>query len=158
MESILKEEIPANIDRPTPANPLVFHVFGYIDNPYSMVLTEKDYVDFAIYLSKHGERDTLPHSIRQNLPNSTLLFIGHRFESMTFLIFFESFIKLLSSFESEGFAVLPTASPNIEYEKKGIIQKYLDQFTASYFKIRIYWGDLDAFLEELRGRLNAMKK
>jgi SIR2-like domain len=138
--------------RPTSANPLVFHLLGDIDNPASIVLTEKDYIDFAIYLSKMGDRYTLPHSIRQNLPNSTLLFVGYRLEDLSFLIVFEGFIKLMSSLESKGIAVQVQLPLEIEPEKKNTIRKYLDKFTESYFKIRIYWGDPDEFLEQLRNR------
>jgi hypothetical protein len=121
-------------------------------------LTVKDYIDFAIYLSKRGERDTLPHSIRQNLPNSTLLIIGYRLEDLSFLIVFEGFIKLMSSLEmSESIAVQVQLPPNIESEKKSTIQKYLDEFTGRYFKTRIYWGDPDAFLEELRNRWSKVR-
>jgi hypothetical protein len=157
--SLWKElrETPSQ-DLPTSAKPLVFHLLGHIDNPTSMVLTIKDYIDFAIYLSKKGEKDTLPHSIRQNLPKSTLLFIGYRLEDLSFLIVFEGFIKLMSSFEmSESIAVQVQMPPNIESEKKNAIQKYLDKFTGSYFKIRIYWGDPDAFLEQLRHRWSKVR-
>lgn len=117
-----------------------------------MVLTVKDYIDFAIYLCKKGEKDTLPHSIRQNLPKSTLLFIGYRLEYLSFFIVFEGFIKLMSSFEmSESIAVQVQMPPNIESEKKDAIQ------TGSYFKIRIYRGDPDAFLEQLRRRWSKVR-
>jgi hypothetical protein len=131
----------------------VFHVLGDIDNPGSMVLTEKDYIDFGIYLSKMEERFTIPHSIRISLPRSTLLFIGHRFEGMTFLIVFESFIKLMSSLVEMSVAILPQLPPNIKSSKKMAFQEYLDKFIESNIRAKVYWGGLDAFSEELRKRL-----
>jgi hypothetical protein len=137
---------------PTPANPLVFHLLGDIEEPPSMVLTEKDYIDFAIYLSKTGDRGTLPNSIRQTLTDSTLMFVGYRLEDISFLIVFEGFIKLMSSLESKSIAVQVQMPSEIDEKKKKDIQKYLDKFTESYYKIRIYWGDPDKFLEKLRNR------
>jgi hypothetical protein len=140
--------------RPTSAEPLVFHLLGDIDTPQSMVLTEKDYIDFAIYLSKMGDRYTLPHSIRQNLSNSTLLFVGYRLEDIRFIIVFEGFIKLMSSLQSKSIAVQVQLPSKIESEsQKKIIQEYLEKFTESYFKIDIYWGDSESFFQQLRNRL-----
>jgi hypothetical protein len=138
---------------PTSATPLVFHLLGDIDSPTSMVLTEKDYIDFAIYLSKMGDRYTLPHSIRQNLSNSTLLFVGYSVEDIRFIIVFQGFIKLMSSLESKSIAVQVQLPPQILPGKKKLIQMYLDKFTDRFFKIRIYWGDPDSFLRQLRSRL-----
>jgi hypothetical protein len=143
------KERATSTESPTSSNPLVFHLLGYIRNPTSMVLTIKDYIDFSIYLSKMEDRETLPQSIRKNLPRSTLLFIGYRLEDVSFLILFQGFIKLMSSLEPESFAVQVQLPPNIESEKKSTIQKYLNDFTGKYFQIRIYWGDSDTFLEQL---------
>jgi hypothetical protein len=141
--------------KPTSANPLVFHLLGDIDIPTSMVLTEKDYIDFAIYLSKMGDRYTLPHSIRQNLPNSTLLFVGYRLEDIRFIIVFEGFIKLMSSLQSKSIAVQVQLPSKIESEsQKKTIQEYLEKFTESYFKIDIFWGDSETFFRQLRDRLS----
>jgi len=142
-----------NQDSPTSDKPLVFHILGHIENPASMVLTVKDYIDFAIYLSKKAERDTLPHSVRQNLPKSTLMFMGYRLEDVSFLIIFQAFIKLMSLFDmSESIAVQVQLPTNTNLDKKNAIQKYLNEFTGRYFKIRIYWGDPDDFLQQLRKR------
>jgi SIR2-like protein len=140
-------------ERPSSAKPLVFHLLGDIDNPTSMVLTQRDYINFAIYLSKMGDRYTLPHSIRQTLSNSTLLFIGYRLEDLSFLIVFEGFIKLMSSLDSKSIAVQVQMSPKIDPEKQKDIRKYLDKFTDSCFKIRIYWDDQHEFLQQLRSRV-----
>ena len=37
---------------PTESQPLVYHLHGGINEPASMVLTENDYVDFLIYMSR----------------------------------------------------------------------------------------------------------
>jgi hypothetical protein len=42
--------------KPTSAEPLVYHLHGDIDHPLSMVLTEKDYSDFVIFLNREDAR------------------------------------------------------------------------------------------------------
>jgi SIR2-like domain len=37
--------------RPTEYKPLVYHIHGTVDIPQSLVLTERDYIDFIINLS-----------------------------------------------------------------------------------------------------------
>jgi SIR2-like domain len=142
---------------PTSANPLVFHLLGDIDSPTSMVLTEKDFIDFAIYLTRMGDKYVFPHSIRQNLSNATLLFVGYRLEDISFIIVFEAFIKLMSSLQSKSIAVQVQMPLEIEPEKRKAIRTYLNEFTESYFKIRIYWGDSNAFLQQLRNRWSNAK-
>lgn len=136
---------------PDSAHPLVFHVLGDIDTPTSMVLTEKDYIDFVIYLSRVRDK-YMPHSIRQTLPRSTLLFVGYRLEDISFLIVFQGFIKLMSSLEGKSIAVQVQMSSKIDPQQKKIIREYLKKFADTAFKIRIYWGDPDDFLKELRKR------
>jgi hypothetical protein len=141
---------PSNM-RPDSAHPLVFHVLGDIDTPTSMVLTVKDYIDFVIYLSKMKDK-YMPHSIRQTLPRSTLLFVGYKLEDLSFLIVFQGFIKLMSSLEGKSIAVQVQMSSKIDPHQKKIIRGYIKKFAESAFKIRIYWGDTDDFLKELRQR------
>lgn len=143
---------------PKSARPLVFHLLGDMEEPASIVLTEKDYIDFAIYLSKMGDKYTLPTSIRQSLSGSTLLFIGYRLEDLSFLIVFEGFIKLMSSLRNTNIAVQVQIPPRIDPIKEKDIQNYLSRFTENYFKIRIHWDNPETFLQELRKRWLMMPK
>jgi hypothetical protein len=43
-------------------------------------------------------------------------------------------------------------------KNRGQVQKYLDTYTKSMFKLNIYWYDLFMFLVELRNRLNTFRK
>ena len=40
---------------PTAAEPLVYHLYGDLELPQSMVLTEKDYFDFLINIYREDE-------------------------------------------------------------------------------------------------------
>src|SRR5262249_34043625 len=60
--------------RPTPANPLVFHVHGHSEAD-TIVLTEDDYLAFLAGMQEPG---VLPEPVRWQLARSTMLFIGYR--------------------------------------------------------------------------------
>jgi hypothetical protein len=141
---------------PSYSRPLVFHLLGDIDYYPSMVLTEKDYVDFAIYLNQNGDKDAMPYSLRQNLAQSTLLFIGYRLEDMSFLIVFEALNKLMSLLESAAVQVqLPTG---VMQEQQKAIHDYLNRFRDG-LNIRPFWGSTEDFLKQLRNRgLKVMNK
>ena len=74
--------------KPSESNPLVYHLHGDISLPESLVLTETDYIDFVINLSRENETKILPSVIRSSLTTKSLLFIGYNFEEINFLILF----------------------------------------------------------------------
>ena len=58
---------------PTPDNPLVYHILGDIETPKSMVLTEKEYLQFMVELNKHD--DIIPTKIQKKLQKSIPAFV-----------------------------------------------------------------------------------
>ena len=103
---------------------MVFHLFGEFENPESMVLTEKDYIDYAIYLSMTAgegeEKATLPHCIRRCFNGSSPLFLGYRLEDISFIIIFKIFLKLMSKLLGKGRA-FQVHLPNIDtIDKKNL--------------------------------------
>jgi hypothetical protein len=66
--------------KPTEDRPLVYHLYGDMAAPESMVLTERDYFDFVINLHSHQDRTSLPSFILNSLVilNSAYGFHCHR--------------------------------------------------------------------------------
>jgi len=132
---------------------LVYHLHGVIDEPQSMVLTEKDYFDFAINLNKNDEKISLPPVVRMALAKSSLLFIGYRLEDITFRVIFQGVIRMLGDI-TRPFSVavqLPTLL-------QGLAQAYLNSYTKNMFDINACWCDLDKFTIEFRKYWNNFKK
>ena len=69
---------------PNPANPIVFHLHGHLDVPESLVLTEDDYLDFLVAVSRDAE--LLPHQIQRALAGTSLLFVGYRLTDWDFRV------------------------------------------------------------------------
>jgi TIR domain/SIR2-like domain len=59
---------------PSPAAPILYHLYGTFDEPTSLVLTENDLLDFMIGII--SGRPKLPDSLRTALRNKTFLFVG----------------------------------------------------------------------------------
>lgn len=64
---------------PTPDQPIVYSLFGRHDQPESMVLTDKNLLDYLVRVTK--ESPPLPDSVRATLraPSTLFLFIGFGF-------------------------------------------------------------------------------
>ena len=69
---------------PTPASPVVFHLHGRLSVPESLVLTEDDYLDFLVTVSR--DQKLLPHQIKRAMAGASLLFIGYRLADWNFRV------------------------------------------------------------------------
>jgi hypothetical protein len=140
----------------TTAKPLVYHLHGVIDIEPSIVLTEKDYIDFVIHLNKEDEKVMLPPVIRIALARTHLLFIGYSLEDLTFRVIFQGISMLLDEMRPVSFAVqLPPTFDTPEKQK--MAQEYLSSYTSNIFKMDIYWGKTQQFIEELRAKWDSFQ-
>ncbi len=142
--------------KPTPANPLVYHLHGHYDVPQSMVLTEDDYLAFLVEISTDNSNRMLPPTIRQALAGTALLFVGYSLSDWDFRVLFRGLMGSLGrTLGMTSIAVQLTPSPDdATDDQRSIVQAYL----SSYFeqmqtiKVRLYWGDARDFARELHER------
>jgi hypothetical protein len=140
--------------KPTPANPLVYHLHGDIDHHNSMVLTEKDYIDFIINLNRSDIKNIFPSNVRLALASNSLLLIGYSLEDKSLRIIFRSIVNSLRIKFSLSNIIVMQPSEVIINNKISQAQTYLEQYTKNILKIQPYWGDAFGFSEELRHQLN----
>jgi len=74
--------------KPTPANPLVFHLHGALDVSESLVLTEDDYLTFLANIA--AKPDLLPDVVQQAFAATSFLFIGYRLGDWNFRVLFQT--------------------------------------------------------------------
>jgi hypothetical protein len=130
--------------RPSPANPLVFHLHGYDKEPDSIVLTEDDYLKFMINLAR--DPALLPPFVQAAISASTLLFVGYRLADWNFRVLFQI---LRPEPQYMSIAVLIPPGPNEPSPEEA--QQYLDEYYGA-MDLKMFWGTAREFSSELRRR------
>jgi hypothetical protein len=135
---------------PTVENPLVYHLYGRLDDPSSLVLTEDDY--FVWLAAWMGLRKILPPSVLKALTAQSLLFLGYSLDDWDFRVIFHS-IKSFggSDLLGKNLHVGVQLSPESQTIEPEAAQEYLESYFGAD-KISIYWGETRRFLDELRSR------
>jgi hypothetical protein len=137
--------------RPTSQRPLVYYLFGQVQEPDSLVLTEDDYFNYLIGVTK--DRDLIPGVVRRALADTALLFLGFRLDEWDFRVLFRSIMSQEGRGRRSRYAhiaaqVDPESGRILEPERA---RRYLE----SYFQdadISIYWGNVEDFVRELWSR------
>jgi hypothetical protein len=134
--------------RPDPHRPLVYHLFGQMREPDSMVLTEDNYFDYLIGVTSN--KDLIPAVVRRALADTALLFLGFQIDDWNFRVLFRSIINRegrnrRSRYAHVAVQINPEEGRILEPERA---RRYLE----SYFEdvdISIYWGSAEDFVKEL---------
>jgi SIR2-like domain/TIR domain len=143
--------------KPTEERPLVYHIHGDIKNPWSMVLTEKDYFDFVIKTNKEEAQD-IPPVLRREIATSSLLFVGYSVEDIDFRTIFQGFLTFLEIKKREP-SVAVQLPPQFSKKAKAKMQRYLEQYTRNlYPNVYQFWGDTSDFITELDERWREFKQ
>lgn len=145
--------------RPTVEKPLVFHLFGRLQESNSLVLTEDDYFDYLIGITKAnkedpvGKRKGMPGPVKTALVHSSLLFLGFHLEDWNFRILFRSILKQegiggLEYFKHLAVQIDPEEGRIRDPERA---RSYLKEYFSKQKPIdtSIYWGSSEDFLREL---------
>ncbi len=142
---------------PTPEAPIVYHVFGVLGKPSSLVLTEDDVFD---YLLATAEYKLIPNAVRGALTRSSLLFLGFRLDDWTFRALFRLIMTLGGSDQLRDFAHVGVQIDPEEHSLTDVERacKYIESYFGTAVgapPISIYWGGAADFLAELRRQLEA---
>ncbi|MFC1717077.1 SIR2 family protein [Candidatus Poribacteria bacterium] len=142
---------PESDFEPTAANPVVFHLHGHFGVPQSMVLTEDDYLDFLVEISRYQE--LLPPRIEEAFASTSLLFLGYRLTDWDFRVLFRSIVSYLA--KSLGMThvsvQLVPGGDAVSDEQREKAREYLGRYFDDQ-KIRVYWGTCQEFITELKER------
>ncbi len=132
---------------PDAQRPLVYHLFGHLARPRSLVLTEDDYFDFLIGATKN--KDLIPPKIRRAFADSSLMFLGFRLDEWDFRVLFRAIVNTEGDRRKEHTHVAvqidPEEGSTIEPDRaRSYLEKY---FQGS--NITLYWGSTESFIKEL---------
>ena len=135
---------------PTAARPLVYHLYGRLDRPESLVLSEDDYFEWITEWV--SARKYVPACVKSAFTTSSLFFLGYSLDDWDFRVLFHGIKSFHGSRRmTSNHHVGVQLNPQSQMIDADAAQEYLE----SYFgedKISIYWGETRAFLDELRAR------
>jgi hypothetical protein len=137
--------------QPTVARPLVYHLFGRLSQPESLVLTQDDYFTYLIGVS--SDRKRIPHQVGRALANTSLLFLGFRIDDWNFRVLFRSLLNLPGNYLRQEYThvavqIDPENGRALEPERA---RRYLESLFQRD-SISVYWGSTEAFVTELQTR------
>jgi hypothetical protein len=148
-------------DEPKPGTPLVYYLHGHHELTQSMVLTEDDYLEFLVRLTRDASEPLLPYAIRAALAEHSLLFVGYSLSDWSFRVLFRGLLgSLAATLGSMSVAVqldpLTRDPPEVWLPKA---QEYLQAYFGQIQRLRfvVYWGNARAFALELSERWGAFR-
>ncbi|MBP1694272.1 MAG: hypothetical protein H6Q37_2155 [Chloroflexi bacterium] len=135
-------------DEPTIEKPLVYHLFGHMSVPNSLVFSEDNFFDYLIGVTQN--KSLIPSAVRAALNNTSLLFLGFQMDNWEFRVFFRF---LLMQEGREMLKFFSHAAAQIEPDEDRIVdlkraRKYLEEYFESE-NIAIFWGSTEEFLKGL---------
>lgn len=138
--------------RPDVNRPLVYHLFGLLSVPDSVVLTEDDYFDYLIGVTSN--KDLIPGVVRAALANSALLFLGFQIDGWNFRVLFRSIMNQEGGGRRARYKHV-AAQVDLEQGRildPGRARTYLEDYFQDV-DISIYWGSTQDFVDELAKQL-----
>jgi hypothetical protein len=138
---------------PTPEEPLVFHIFGTLQKPGSVVLREDDYFEFL--RTTGADPDAIPEVVRSAFADSALLFLGFRMEDWDFRVLFHSIMSQEGGGRLEQHShVAAQIDPEegLTLEPEGA-RRYFESYFRKPHDVNVFWGSVETFLAELQHRV-----
>ncbi|HET6921424.1 MAG TPA: CHAT domain-containing protein [Jiangellaceae bacterium] len=133
--------------RPDERRPLVYHLFGHLARRRSLVITEDDYFDFLIGITR--DKDLVPSGVRRAFADSSLMFLGFRLDEWDFRVLFRSIVNQEGDRRKEHTHVAVQIDPE---EGSTIEPDRARTYLEKYFQgsnITIYWGSTESFIKQL---------
>jgi CHAT domain/SIR2-like domain len=135
--------------RSTAQRPLVYHLFGHLQEPASLILTEDDYFDYLIGVT--GNKDLIPNEVLRALTDTALLFLGFQMDDWNFRVLFRSVMQREGRVRRRGYAHVAV---QIDPEEGRILEpERARRYLESYFQddnVNIYWGSAEDFVQKLQ--------
>ncbi len=141
------------IVKPEIAMPVVFHLYGHIGEPDSLVLTEDDHLDFLA--AQVEEKRIVPPHVAAAFKTHALLLLGYRLSDLDFRVL----LRLLERYKSRNVErrhvsvqiVAERDSAVDAADKLAQVQDLLGEYCVRR-DIEVYWGSSRQFLAELQRR------
>ncbi|MFP5245167.1 MAG: SIR2 family NAD-dependent protein deacylase, partial [Thermoanaerobaculia bacterium] len=133
----------------SPEKPLVYHPFGRLDIPESVVVTEDEYFDYLIATAMSD--DDVDKAVRATLNRSALMFLGFQLTEWNLRVLFRSIMR---SGGQSGRKRFTHVAVQVDPNQPGIaepdrVYAYLQRFFEKQFSITIFRGTAAEFIDTL---------
>jgi hypothetical protein len=142
----------------SPERPLVFHLFGTLDDLDSLVITEDDYFDYLISVVTDRDGLVIPNRVRTAWSTDALLFLGFDLDEWAFRVLYRAILheeghkyRLDQGTLSVAVQLNPDENRNLRPDSA---LQFLEQVFGSE-KISLYWTQPEDFLQQVWRRLPA---
>ncbi|NTV63133.1 MAG: CHAT domain-containing protein [Oscillochloris sp.] len=134
--------------QPSQERPLVYHLFGVLDHPESLVITEDDYFDFLMWVNR---TESLPPAVTRAWSAHALLFLGLTIDDWGFRVLFRSVLNDDRRQRRRSFrSVAVQVSPSDQHRDPDRARRYLEQYVGfDQVPIDTFWGNVGDFVAEL---------
>jgi len=143
---------------PSANRPLVFHVFGRLEVPDSLVITEDDYMEFMIRAAE--DKTLIPPPVRAALADSALLLLGFNLQDYDVRVLLRTLVgqegaQRLHRYTHVAAQVDPSADMLSPERARRYLERYFGKFRQP--SIDIYWGTVDEFAADLSAVLGSAR-
>ena len=135
--------------KPSAQNPVIYHLHGHKSVLDSLVLTEDDYLDFLVSMSRNID-EFLPARIQEAITGASVLFVGYSLADIDFKVLFRGLLGNL-----EAALGKMSVAVQLPYDAAHPNKQQAEDYITHYFgniRVRVYWGTAKQFAEELWDR------
>ena len=135
---------------PDVQRPLVYHVFGNVDTPDSLVLTEDDFLGHLVAVTE--DKALIPLAVRRALADSSLLLLGLGLEEWDARILLLSLVSQEGALKLQRYThIAAQVAPGQDLASPARARRYLERYFSKVRRpaIDIYWGSVDEFVADL---------
>ena len=143
---------------PSASRPLVFHVFGRLEVPDSLVITEDDYMEFMIRTAE--DKSLIPPSVRAALADSALLLLGFNLQDYDVRVLLRTLVGQEGAQRLHRYThVAAQVDPSSDVMSPERARRYLERYFGKFRQpsIDIYWGTVDEFAADLSAVLGPVR-
>lgn len=146
------EQIRDQTIEPSVERPLVYYLYGRLQESKSLVLTEDAFFDYLIGVTKY--KDAIPKRVRATLADSALLFLGFRMDDWHFRVFFRTLMSQQGGDLRRRYAHIAVQITPEEGRilQPRLAQDYFEEYLVKGAAISVYWGSVEEFVQKLHKR------
>ena len=140
---------------PSVEEPLIFHVFGNFHYPESLVITEDDYFEFLMGVTRNEtlRENGIPHAVTAAISTSGWLLLGFQVEDWDFRVVLGSILRQPGrEISRRRTSVAIQMNPTDERIVPERMYKYLRKYFEEQSHVNLFWSLPEEFMTQLMER------